>query len=128
MLFISTLAEGNLYAAAGGKILNGFFAYEDTKIFDLLLKNQPNSRNFHRLNHMIAEITPEHAPLFSAEIPQTDVIRLKFNGTRYHFPVLPADYILVRDPVMISLLDRNKTLKPVDKFGTWKRYRILHEP
>ena len=125
VLFISTTSEGNLYAAAGGKSLNGFFHYEDVKIFDLLLKDLPKSDQFHRLNHMIAEITSASAPVFGAYVPQADVIRVKFNGVLFDFSKLPIDYVLAASRADILLLDRNPSLAARDSFGLWKRYYVV---
>ncbi len=107
-------ATGNDFLAvahllSGGRALNGYFMYQDRKLFDLFFAGRPDAGSFWRMNHLDAEITPPESPLFTAEIPFLDRIVLRFNGAAYDFSQLPVDVLAVPEAAG-AFLDRNPTL------------------
>lgn len=116
-------AHQQQFVMAGGKVFNGFFCYEDTEIFDSLLKNLPNSKSFHRLNHMSVVLTADDN-LFSAEIPQGDCIRLRINGEKFDFSKLPIDYVVNLVQNKEVGLEKNPTLFFYKDCGAWMLWRV----
>ena len=113
------------YVMAGGKVFNGFFCYEDSKIFDLLFKDLPNAASLHRLNHMSVLLTADRKVL-SAEIPQGDCIRLRLNGAKFDFSTLPVDFVINLVYNGNRGLDRNPSVVYCKTCQPWQLWRVKH--
>ncbi len=98
-----------VYSASGGRVFNGYFMYEDPQIFNLLYRNLPNAAEFHRMNHLDADIVPPDRPPFAAGVPFNDRISLSFNGEKYDFSQLPIDFLAAL-PEAREWLRRNPSL------------------
>jgi len=124
VLFCDDVRESNLYAAAGGMVMNGFFDYGDPVIANTLFASEPDVATFNRWHQMLVVLATKGDEAFKAEVLTMDVVKVTFHARKYDFSALPVDYLVTRDCVAVEVLKRNPSVRFLREFADWSLFAV----
>ena len=111
----------NILAATGLPVLNSTSHYVDRTLFDEFYKNESDSSDYNRFNHMLIEITKTGDT--KVEMPSGDVIRLSIPGNAFDFTRLHSDFLMTYAGNK-AFLQNNATLEFIAEQDGFAYYKI----
>lgn len=117
---------GNIFFAAGHKVMNATSHYVDPYMFDIFYSKLDIPSNYNKFNHL-GVFVDNQQPDIRISSPG-DCIAIRVNARKFDFSRFPADYLAVHAGRLpfISDLNANPTLKLIDGRGDFYFYRISH--
>ena len=123
-------ATGNDFLAvsaylAGNRVLNGYFMYMDRGIQEKLFAKTSHPEQFHRMNHLDAELDLMTDTAFRAEVTHPERIKITIDPVKYDFRQLPADF-LGAPTEQRKFLKKNRSVKLLSSADRIDYWQICH--